>query len=444
MLRFVGCDVHKRTAVFTILLSDGTQFATYTVPVTREALAAFAERQLSGEDRLAMEATTNTWAVAGVLQPFVKEIVVGNPLKVRAIAEAKIKTDKVDSRVLAELLRCDYLPVVWQPDQETQRLRRLTHRRAALVSDRTRLKNRLHSILHHTLVPLPEYDLFSKKGIAWLRQVPLAQEEALARASDLRLLEQTELEIAELDQLLVREAWQDKKVRLVMSIPGIDYTVAQTCLAAIGEVSRFPNAKKLSAYLGLNPSTRQSGPHCYHGPITKQGNAHARWLLVQAAQHLAQYRGPLGQTMRRIVKRKNRNVAVVACARKLAVLLWHVLSSGEPFRYAEPRTLQAKYSRLRVRATGKRRRGGVAKGTPRSAQYGHGRTRAVPSLPQVLEENGLPEVAPLSTGERVMLDRKRLDTFYRELQTASRIEANTPTPQVEEAEEDPKSQLTQA
>jgi len=169
-----------------------------------------------------------------------------------------------------------------------------------------------------------------------------------------------------------------------------------------------------------------------------------RWLLVQAAQHLAQYRGPLGQTMRRIVKRKNRNVAVVACARKLAVLLWHVLSSGEPFRYAQPKSLQAKFSRLRVRATGQRRRGGVAKGTPRSPQYGHGRTRAVPSLPQVLVENGLPSVAPLAKGERVMLDRNRLDTFYRELQTPSRIEANTPTPQVEETEEDFKSELTQS
>ena len=335
--------------------------------------------------------------------------------------------------------------MVWQPDQETQRLRRLTHRRAALVSDRTRLKNRLRSILHHTLVPLPDCDLFSKRGIAWLRQVPLAQEEALARESDLRLLELTELEITQMDDLLVREAWQDEKVRLVMmSIPGIDYTVAQTCLAAIGNISRFPNAKKLSAYLGLNPSTRQSGAHCYHGPITKQGNAHARWLLVQAAQHLAQYRGPLGQTMRRIVKRKNRNLAVVACARKLAVLLWHVLSSGEPFRYAQPKSLQAKFSRLRVRATGQRRRGGVAKGTPRSPQYGHGRTRAVPSLSQVLVENGLPSVAPLAKGERVMLDRNRLDTFYRELQTPSRIEANTPTPQVEETEEDFKSELTQS
>lgn len=444
MLRFVGCDVHKRTAVFTILLEDGTLFATYTVAVTREALTVFAERQLRAGDRLAMEATTNTWAVAGLLRPFVAEIVIGNPLRVRAIAEAKIKTDKVDSRVLAELLRAEYLPPVWQPDAETQRLRRLTHRRAALVSDRTRLKNRLHSILHHTLVPLPEYDLFSKRGIAWLRQVPLAEEEAQARDSDLRLLEQTELEIAELDERLVREAWQDDKVRLLMSIPGIDYTVAQTCLAAIGDIARFPSAKKLSAYLGLNPSTRQSGGHCYHGPITKQGNAHARWLLVQAAQHLGQYRGPLGQTMRRIVSRKNRKVAVVACARKLAVLLWHVLRSGEPFRYAQPKSLQAKYARLRVRATGQRRRGGVAKGTPRPPQYGHGRTRARPSLPQVLVDNGLPEIAPLPRGETVMLESKKLDGFYRELQVPSRVEANTRQLQSEEKEETTRSQLTQS
>jgi len=180
-----------------------------------------------------MEATSNTWAVAEVLRPFVAEVAISNPLRVRAIAEAKIKTDKVDSRVLAELLRCDYLPRVWQPDRETQRLRRLTHRRAALVSDRTRLKNRLHSILHHTLVPLPACDLFSKRGIAWLRQVALEEEEAQARDSDLRLLEQTEQEIAAIEERLVRTAWEDEKVRLLMSIPGIDYTVAQTCLAAI-------------------------------------------------------------------------------------------------------------------------------------------------------------------------------------------------------------------
>ena len=444
MLRFVGCDVHKRTAVFTILLEDGTVFATYTVVVTRETLLTFAQGQLRTEDRLVMEATTNTWAVAELLRPFVAEVVISNPLRVRAIAEAKIKTDKVDSRVLAELLRCDYLPRVWQPDRETQRLRRLTHRRAALVSDRTRLKNRLHSILHHQLVPLPACELFSQRGIAWLKQVPLEEEEAQARESDLRLLEQTEREIAAIDERLVRIAWEDEKVRLLMSIPGIDYTVAQTCLAAIGDVSRFPNGKKLAAYLGLNPSTRQSGPHCYHGPITKQGNAHARWLLVQAAQHLGQYRGPLGQTFRKIAKRKNRKVAVVACARKLAVLVWQLLRSGEPFRYGEPRSLQAKFSRLRVRATGRRRRGGVPRGTPRSPQYGQGRTRAVPSLDQVLAANGLPETTLPARGERRMLDEKRLHAFYTELQVASRVDVNRGSNEVEEPKDNAKTQLTQS
>lgn len=247
-----------------------------------------------------------------------------------------------------------------------------------------------------------------------------------------------------MDDRLVRTAWQDEKVQLLMSIPGIDYTVAQTCLAAIGDVSRFPNGKKLVAYLGLNPSTRQSGPHGYHGPITKQGNAHARWLLVQAAQHLGQYRGPLGQSFRKIAKRKNRKVAVVACARKLAVLVWQLLSSGEPFRYGEPRSLQAKFSRLRVRATDHRRRGGVPRGTPRSARYGHGRTRIVPSLDEVLEDNGLPQTTPPARGERRMLEEKRLHAFYSELQVASRVAVNSGTTQLKEPKENAETQLTQS
>lgn len=421
MVRYVGCDVHKRMAVFTILHADGSVQANYSIPVTRESLAQFAELRLTREDRLALEATTNTWAVTDVLRSHVGEIVISNPLRTRAIAEAKIKTDKIDARVLAELLRADYLPSVWQPGPDTQRLRRLTHRRSALVSDRTRLKNRLHSVLHHCLIPLPKFDLFSKQGRVWLQSLSLPGPEAAARDSDLRLLQQVEQEIAQMEESLTREAWQDDKVRLLMSIPGIDYTVAQTCLAAIGDVTRFKNAKKLTSYLGLNPSTHQSGPHCVYGHITKQGNAHARWLLVQAAQHMGAYRGPLGQAMRTLIRRKNRKVAVVACARKLAVLIWHVLSSGEPFRYAVPKTLEAKYARLRVRATGARRKGGILKGAPRPMQYGHGRTKAVPSLSQVLEQNGLPGPAQLSSGETTMLAMKRLVGFYSELHTPTRV-----------------------
>lgn len=147
-------------------------------------------------------------------------------------------------------------------------------------------------------------------------------------------------------------------------------------------------------------------------------------------EHLGQYRGLLGQTMRLIIQRKNRSVAVVACARKLAVLLWHVLTSGEPFRYALPKSLEAKYSRLRVRATGRRHKRGAAKGAPWSPQYVHGRTRAIPSLPQVLAQNDLPEITPLARGERIMLQRKKLEGFYCELQTPSRTKANPRQTQV--------------
>ena len=132
------------------------------------------------------------------------------------------------------------------------------------------------------------------------------------------------------------------------------------------------------------------------------------------------------------------------CSRKLAVLVWQLLSSGEPFRYGEPRSLQAKFSRLRVRATGRRRRGGVPRGTPRSTQYGHGRTRAVPSLDQVLEANGLPEATPPARGERRMLDEKRLHTFYTGLQVASRVEVNRGSTQVEELKDNARTELTQS
>ena len=134
----------------------------------------------------------------------------------------------------------------------------------------------------------------------------------------------------------------------------------------------------------------------------------------------------------------------MACARKLAVLVWQLLSTGEPFRYGEPRSLEAKFSRLRVRATGRRRRGGVSRGIVRSAQYGHGRTRAVPSLDQVLEADGLPETTPPARGERRMLEEKRLYAFYGELQVASRVEVNQGGTQVEEQKENAKSHLTQS
>ncbi len=398
---YAGLDLHKQFTEAAILDDAGNLIHRERFPTTREDLIRFAKQHLA-DCHLAMEATFNTWSIAGILRPLVKRLTVSNPLRTRAIAQAKIKTDKLDARVIAQLLRLDYLPEVWQPDDDTLHLRRATTERAILTHDRTRIKNRIHSILHQRLLTPPTKDVFSKGGLTWLRQHQIDPFGRAALDRQLRLLDQIEAEIAAVTGSLAEHAYkspQSPKIKLLMSIPGIDFTVAQALLAALGDIDRFPSAEKAAAYLGLVPSTHQSGEHTYHRHITKQGRGHARWLLVQAAQHLDRNPGPLGVFFRRIAKKKNRNVAVVATARKLVIVVFHMLRNNEPYRYAVPKNLQAKFDRLRVGVTGERKRGGYAKGSKRPDNYGTGvHTRAVPSLDQVYASNDLPPIAERRPG----------------------------------------------
>lgn len=421
MPRFIGCDIHKREAQFAFLGEDGSFEPEARTPCTREALTAFAQQHFRPGDRLALEATFHTWAVVDVLAPYCPSIVISNPLRTRAIASAKIKTDRVDARVLAQLLRSDFLPLVWRPDPETQRRRRLVSRRASLVADRTTIKNRVHAILHHRLIPTAVADLFHRRGLAWLDSLALDEDGRSALDSELRLLAACEAEIRRSDDQLAALAHADPQLKLLMTLPGVDFGVAATVLAALGDITRFRDGAHAASYLGLVPSTRQSGDHCYHGPITRHGNPHARWLLVQAAQHLAAHPGPLGVFFRRLLQKKNRNVAVVACARKLVVIAWHMLAHNEPYRYAQPRAVEAKLSRLRVRVTGRRKRGGLPKGAPRPANYGRGRTRRVPSLAEAYAAEGVPAPAALAAGERRMLSDQNLVRFHQKLQKSYRV-----------------------
>ncbi len=325
-------------------------------------------------------------------------MIVSNPLQTKAIAQAKVKTDKVDAHVLAQLLRCDFLPRVWEPDEPTQELRRLCSRRASLVADRTAIKNRLHAVLAQRLLLPPDGELFSKAGRAWLQTVALDAEGRLLVDSDLRLLGAVEEEISGLEDLLARKGYGDPRVKLLLTLPGVQVVVAQTLIAALGDLSRFRDGDHAASYLGLVPRTKQSADHCYHGPITKAGNGHARWVLIQAAQHLRMHPGPLGVFFRRLAKKKNYNVAVVATARKLVVIAWHMLTKNEPYRYAQPFATEAKLQKLRVRATGKRRRTGPTKGAPQ-ARAGSAPTRRIKPLAEVLAAEGLPPLGAVPAGE---------------------------------------------
>jgi transposase len=342
-MRFVGLDLHKRTLEVCILDLVGEILARHSVICERKTLETFARDHLELTDKLAVEATTSTLAVAAILRPFVAAIVVGNPMQTKAIAQAQVKTDKIDAEVLANLLRCDLLPEIWEPDVVTRRLRHLTGLRSALVGDRTRFKNRIHSVLAGLLVDLPEGGLFTAKGLAWVRALELPADARGTIDRFLRLYDAVDAELESLDVQLRTLAHHDDRVRLLMTLPGVAHVVALTLIAALGDIARFSDGDHAASYLGLTPIVRQSAGKCYRGQITKAGSSTARAMLTQAAQHAAEHPGPLGAFYRRLVKRKARNVAIVATARKLVTIAFQMLKNNEPYRYARPERVQAKF-----------------------------------------------------------------------------------------------------
>lgn len=410
MIRYVGLDVHKQFIQVCVLDDQGNVLFQGRAECERVALEEFAKQRLWKTDRVVLEATTNTWPVADILRPFVAEVVVSNPLKTKAIAEANIKTDKVDAKVLAHLLRCDYLPRVWNPDEQTQVLRTLITHRTGLMTQRARHKNRVQCLLGRLLIHPPCKVLWTKTGLAWLQQIELPPTERMILDSELRQLENAEKELALLDKQLLDIGGDDPRVRLLMTLPGVSHVVAIALLAALGDVSRFRDGDHAASYLGLAPITRQSGNRCYHGRITKAGNSQARWLLTQSCQHASRHPGPLGAFFRRLAKRKNRQVAIIALARKMVTIAYLMLKNNEPYRYAKPKLMAEKFAALERTTDANSAVSNDRKPGPTAqARAGLGAVYAYAGLPNIASPDTLPK------GELRMLEEQQLTTFVHEL-----------------------------
>ena len=324
-------DVHRSFAQVAVV-ENGLCRDEGRIGVKPQDLRAWAQTLEPG-DEVALEATTNSDAIATMLRPLVARVVVSNPRKTRAIAEAKVKTDKVDARIMAQLLAADFLPVA---DDRTRTLRRVVMRRTHLVKQRTRLKNQVHAILSRNLVPTcPHADLFSQVGRRWLARQALPADEQRSVEALLRQLDFHGEELALVERDIALEAIDDPVVARLMTVPGVDVAVAVSILAAVGDFSRFESPDKLVAYLGLSPRVRQSGDGpAVHGRITKAGRSHARGMLVEAAFSASRAPGPLRAFYQRVKDRRGFQVAVVAVARKMAVLCWHLITKGEDYAFA--------------------------------------------------------------------------------------------------------------
>ncbi|HEY9555339.1 MAG TPA: IS110 family transposase [Acidimicrobiales bacterium] len=353
-------DVHRSFAQIAVI-EDGLCRDDGKIGVKPEDLRDWAGT-LEPDDEIALEATTNSDAIATLLRPLVARVVVSNPRKTRAIAEAKVKTDKVDARILAQLLAADFLPDTWVADDQTRMRRRLVARRTHLVKQRTRLKNQVHAILSRNLVPTcPHADLFSAVGRRWLFGQDLPADEWRSVEALVRQLDFHGEELAEVERDIAVGAIDDAVVARLMTIPGVDVTVAVSVVAAVGDFSRFASPDKLVAYLGLNPRVRQSGnAPAVHGRITKAGRSQARGMLVEAAFSAARAPGPLRAFYKRVKGRRGFQVATVATARKLTVLCWHLVTKGEDYAFARPSLNAHKRRKLELTAGATSRRGPAA------------------------------------------------------------------------------------
>ena len=200
-----------------------------------------------------------TWAIAELLAEHAGRVTVSNPMRTRAIASAKVKTDKIDAKVLAQLGAADFLPEVWAPDEITRALRRRIAHRSSLVRQRTRLRNQIHAVLARNLIEAPFTDVFGQGGRQWLAEVQLPAHEREQVDSNLRLHDALDVEIELAERSSPSRRSRRPDVRRLMTIPGVGAITALALVAVIGDVSRFPSARHLVGYLGLDPRVRQSG-----------------------------------------------------------------------------------------------------------------------------------------------------------------------------------------
>ena len=358
MGRSIGLDVHRDFC--QVAIADGGRARPAGRITTEPAeLLRFAQ-SLGHEDRVVLEATGNALAIAQILEPHVAQVLVAHAKDVRAISHAKVKTDKVDAKVLADLLAADLIPAVWIGDEQTRMMRRLVSRRRGLVKRRTQIKNEAAAVLHRNLKGHPPVtDMFGVKGRAWLADQELPIDERLTLDACLRQLDFLGEELAAVDRIIAERTLDNPDVARLMTIPGIDVTTAATLAAVIGDVRRFPTSRHLVGYLGLHPTVRQSGNGpARHGRLSKEGSAAARHVLVEAAWSAAKSPGPLRAFAQRTAARRGRPVATVAVARKLAVLAWHLLSRGEDYAFARPALVRRKRRLLELAAGAPKRKPG--------------------------------------------------------------------------------------
>lgn len=324
---YVGADTHKIRCVGTMMDETGVRDVSF--PNTEEGFD-FLAGNMPKDSKIVVEACPYSLPLYDYLKRKGFEVVAAHPQKVKAIASAKIKTDRIDSRILAELLKADLIPPAYMPERSVRDLRSLVSHRMSLVRQRTGLKNRIHAVLVKEGVANQYSDLFGKKGRALLSSMDVGESSRLIVDQDLELIDELNRRITQAEREMQNKVRNCPEMELLKTMPGIGDTSAVILLSEIGDIKRFPTPGKLCSYAGLVPSTYQSGNTTRHGRIM-QGRSLIKYVMVQAARKAVKAPGK-AQDMYRRLEKKGKNKAIVAVARELTVSVYWMLTRGTQYQ----------------------------------------------------------------------------------------------------------------
>jgi len=326
-MHYIGIDYHKRYSYIVVKDEEGQVERKGVVGNTKEELQHFLGPYRPG--MAVLEATRNWGLLYDWLEEVLDDVALAHPLKVKAIAEARIKTDKISADILADLLRAGLLPRAYAPSKQTRDFKNVLRQRMFFVRVQTMVKNRIYDILDRypeVLLQAPDVsDLFGAAGMQWLSQTALPGEDNKLLTSELELLKFLREKITQSNSTVKELAIKDGRARLLQSIPGIGPFFSVLILYEIDDISRFRDEKKLCAYAGLVPSTHASGGKVFHGRITKTGSKWLRWAAIEAAQTAVRSNPEFHAYYQSVRVRKGTNAAKVATARRLLTIIYRLL-----------------------------------------------------------------------------------------------------------------------
>jgi transposase len=343
--RYQALDIHKHYSVVAGVNFEG-QVVVEPVRIEHADLEGWLKKHIQTTDYVVIESTTNAWHIYDLLVPLAEKVLVANPIKVKQIAQARVKTDIRDTLILARLLAANMVPVIWVPPAHVRNLRYLLSQRRHLVGMHTATVNRMHSVAHRHHLSHPKGKRFNEKNTKWQRDDVLSESEQFQLELDMNtkkhLAEQTEKITEKLRRMSHQKPWAESMMYL-MQLPGFGVITGMTVLAAIGEIKRFETPGHLASYSGLTPGLDQSGVKLRGKKITKEGRKDLRWAMVEVAQRAVKSDPHWKHRYNELQRRMHRNQAVVVIAHRLLELVWYVLSRKQPYRNFSHERIAYKY-----------------------------------------------------------------------------------------------------